>query len=44
MVAFDPWGWAAFGPLKWTAVSTLTLASLALLLTNGPVVVHRAAM
>ena len=29
MLAFDPFGWAAFGPLKWAVVSTLALAASA---------------
>jgi O-antigen ligase/Flp pilus assembly protein TadD len=29
VLVFDPFGWAAFGPLKWTIVSTLALAAAA---------------
>ena len=29
MLVFDPFGWAAFGPLKWVVVSTLALAASA---------------
>ena len=29
MLVFDPFGWAAFGPLKWAVVSTLALAASA---------------
>ena len=29
MLVFDPFGWAAFGPLKWAFVSTIALAAAA---------------
>ena len=32
MLVFDPFGWAAFGPLKWAVVSTLALAASATML------------
>ncbi len=31
LVAFDPWGWTPFGPLKWAIVTVATLAGLAAL-------------
>lgn len=40
-MGFDPWGWAAFGPLKWALVSCFVLAGLAFLLAERSVVVHR---
>jgi len=40
--AFDPGGWAVFGPVKWAFVTTLTLLALALLAFGGPFEVHRA--
>lgn len=41
LLGFDPWGWAAFGPLKWALASVLVLAGLAFLLLSGLVVIHR---
>ncbi|MEP6658968.1 MAG: O-antigen ligase family protein [Acidimicrobiales bacterium] len=31
LLAFDPWGWTPFGPLKWAIVTVATLAGLAAL-------------
>lgn len=39
-LAFDPWGWAPFGPLKWGLTSTLVLVAAALAAVR-PVSVHR---
>ena len=41
MVAFDPAGWAVFGPIKWALVLTLALMAVALLSRSGSVAVHR---
>jgi O-antigen ligase/Flp pilus assembly protein TadD len=40
-VAFDPGGWAAFGPLKWALISTLVLMAAGLALLEGQLWVHR---
>ncbi len=40
-VLFDPWGWAPFGPVKWTAVSVAAMAFVATALAR-PFALHRA--
>ena len=40
-VAVDPWGWAPYGPLRWTVISTLTLVAAALALRRGSLQVHQ---
>ena len=39
-VAFDPWGYAPFGPVKWVVVATLVLVASVLAVRSG-VSVHR---
>jgi O-antigen ligase len=39
-VAFDPWGWASFGPVKWALVTTLTAVSVAVLLMRPALLLH----
>ena len=34
LLAFDPWGWTPFGPVKWAIVTAATLAGLAALSTR----------
>jgi O-antigen ligase len=34
LLAFDPWGWTPFGPLKWAVVTVATLAGVAALSTH----------
>jgi O-antigen ligase len=41
VAAFDPAGWAAFGPVKWAVVTTATLLAGALLAFQDPVPTHR---
>ena len=39
--AVDPWGWAPYGPLRWTLISTATLVMAALALRLGALQIHK---
>jgi O-antigen ligase len=43
LLVFDPWGWAVFGPAKWTVVTTATLVAFAFVLRRR-VPVHRSSV
>lgn len=40
-VGFDPWGWAAFGPVKWLIVTTLLSLAVTGLTTQSSIAVNR---
>jgi O-antigen ligase len=40
-VAVDPWGWAPYGPLRWTVISTGTLVVAAIALRLRAIEVHK---
>ena len=40
-VAVDPWGWAPYGPLRWTLISTITLIVAAMALRPDSIEVHK---
>ena len=39
-LAFDPWGWAAFGPIKWMALTTLGFGAVAAAAARRELRVH----
>lgn len=41
VVGFDPWGWAAFGPIKWLIVTTFLFLAVTGLATQSLIVFHR---
>ncbi len=40
-VAVDPWGWAPYGPLRWTVISTTCLIVAALVLRSRRLELHK---
>ncbi len=41
VLAFDPWGWASFGPVKWGLASSTALLLVTFVAMRGRVTVHR---